>query len=118
MVLLACVSTTDRTYSVTSHDRRNTILLEEITNSHATDAYDLIRNLRPLWLRGRGRKSIFNEGVSYPTVYVDGGRHGGIESLATTPVEDIAQIQFLDSGDATLRFGVNHPSGAILITLK
>ena len=118
MVLVACVAT-DRSHSVRrSHDTRNTIFPEEIRNSAAIDAYDLIRTTRPHWLRGRGRKSFFNERASYPVVYVDDSRHGGLESLSTISVEDITVIQFLDSGDATLRFGMNHPSGAILITFK
>lgn len=114
--LLAC-STTKETYVKNSHYSHNHIYSEEIQMSTATNAYDLIRYLRPHWLRGRGRKSIKFEQVSYPLVYVNGNRHGSVNSLSTISVEQIKEIQFFNSGEATIKFGLNHPSGAILITI-
>ena len=116
MGLLACVAT-DRTHSVRSHDRRNTIFLEEIANSSATDAYDLIETLRPHWLGGRGVKSFRSRTASNPVVYVDGQRHGDILSLTTLSVYNVVRIQYMNAGDATIRFGTGHPGGAILITM-
>ncbi|MFQ5752768.1 MAG: hypothetical protein ACE5HI_12295 [bacterium] len=116
MLLLACATTTG-SHAKKTHYSRDHIYSQEIQRSAASNAYDLISNLRPYWLRGRGAKSIYYQEASYPVVYVNENRHGSVESLATISVEYITEIQFLNSGDATIRFGLNHPGGAILITI-
>ncbi len=114
--LLAC-SSTKEIYRRSPNYDRNYIFPNEIQSSAANNAFDLIRNLRPLWLRGRGSKSVRYGMASYPVIYVDGSRYANINSLATIPAGNIVQIQFMSAGDATIRFGVNHPGGAILITM-
>ncbi|MFQ5752767.1 MAG: hypothetical protein ACE5HI_12290 [bacterium] len=116
ITMLAC-STTKGTYTKKNHSSRDYISAEEIRNSSATNVYDLIRSLRPNWLRGRGAKSISNKEASYPVVYVNESKHGDINSLSSISVENITAIQFLNSSDATNRFGLDHASGAILITI-
>jgi hypothetical protein len=114
---LAACSTSKDTYGRKPPYSRDFISQEEIHRSSATNAYDLIRTLRPHWLRGRGTKSIKYEQASYPVVYVNGARHGGIGSLSTISVENITRIRFLNAGDASNQLGMNHPSGAIMISL-
>jgi hypothetical protein len=99
------------------HSSRDIISLSEIQMMGSNNAYQLIRTLRPHWLRSRGRKSILFDEVSYPVVYIDEYKHGSIESLAEIPVEHISEIRFLNAGDATIRFGFDHPSGAILVRI-
>lgn len=113
---LSC-SYTKETYARKSRYSRNYIFIDEIKKSSATNAFDLIETLRPYWLGGRGPKSVRDEMASYPVVYVDGMRHGNIKSLTTIPVHNIVEIQYMNAGDATIRFGLDHPSGAILITM-
>lgn len=114
--LLAC-STTKESYIETARYSRDYIFIDEIQNSSATNAFDLIETLRPHWLEGRGPKSVRNRMTSYPVVYVDGVRHGNINSLTTIPVYNIVEIQHMSAGDATIRFGMGHPGGAILIAM-
>ena len=113
--LLAC-ATTGEQYTRT-HYTGNYISLKEIKSSAAINAYDLINNLRPHWLRGRGPKS-FNRYIetSLPAVYLDGIHFGNIQSLASIPVESIVVIQLLGGSEATIKLGGDNPSGAILIT--
>lgn len=96
---------------------RNYIFADEIRRSVATNAYDLIESLRPHWLRGRGPKSVRVRMASNPIVYVDGLRHGYVSALISLPVHNIVEIQYMSSGDATIRFGIDHPGGAILISM-
>ena len=115
--LLAC-STTKEAYPAQNPSySRDHIFLEEIRSSSAADAYDLILQLRPHWLRGRGPKSLdrYIE-TSLPSIYLDGGHFGDIQSLASVPVESIVVIQLLGASEATIMFGGDNPSGAILIT--
>lgn len=99
------------------HYDRDHIVQEEIQNTHASTALELTENLRPHWLRGRGAKSIRFAEVSYPYVYVNGNRLGGIHTLATLPADNITDMRFLSAGEATILFGMNHPSGAIVIEI-
>lgn len=78
------------------------------------NAYRAIQRLRPTWLRARG--SSFTGERQLPVVFVNGTRFGEIESLYNLNVSDIVQMEFLDSRDATTRFGTGYPGGAIMVT--
>lgn len=94
---------------------RESISYEEIQNTAASNAYQLIQNLRPYWLRGRGRKSFHLDQASSPVVYLDGTRFGGVESLTSIPVSNLLEIRFFTASEANVRLGADHPSGAIMI---
>lgn len=113
---LSC-STTKETNLPNKHRDPNYIHADEVKLSEASNAYDLIRRLRPNWLRGRGTKSLKSPEKSYPIVYVDEQRHGDIDSLRNIPVEHILEIQFLNASDAAFQFGLDHTGGAILVEL-
>lgn len=114
-VLMACAAPTHHLQSPPFD--RNHIFPEEIHRLQAANALELIKSLRPNWLHGRGAKSILFEEASYPVVYVNGNRLGDVSTLATLPADNITEMQYLNAGDATIRFGLNHPGGAILITI-
>ena len=116
--LFACGTTGGGTSTKTARHSHDHIYYDEIQKSAATNAYDLIRNLRPLWLRGRGQKSFRNSQAAYPVIYVNGDRHGGIDTLSSLSAANISEVQFLGASDATIRYGLNHAGGAILITLN
>lgn len=114
--LIACSSTTS-SKKAPGRDR-NMISEEEIAGIDAMDAYDLIRMLRPYWLRGRGAKSFLNVQASYPMVYLNKARLGSIDSLREISASNITTIKFLSAGEATTLYGLNHASGAIMITIR
>lgn len=76
-------------------------------------AMALIRRLRPAWLRARGQDSLTDPGATYPVVYLDEIRHGGLETLHQIPAAEILSMRFFGSADATTRWGTGHPSGVI-----
>lgn len=96
---------------------RNVITAEEIAKSTAADAYDLIRGLRPAWFVTRGAVSSDPEAGGI-VVYVDGIKQGYLPDLRNVPIERVQECWFLNSRDATTRYGTGHPSGAIEITTK
>lgn len=95
---------------------RQLISEPEIEQSTATNAFDLVRRIRPQWLRSRGQMSI--ERPSDVVVYVNGHPHGGSGALNDVHIQSIRQIQFLSAVEATQRFGTDHARGAILVTLR
>lgn len=110
LIIAACASTGGPDAS----SRFGEITAAEVKAATTTsDAYLLIQKLRPNWLRQRGVSSINNP--SPRVVYMDNMRLGGLGSLRQIPVASIERIRFLDSREATQRFGTGHVNGVILI---
>ena len=89
----------------------NRIVLTELADIQQMDAYQAIQRLRANWLRSRSG--------SDPAVYVDGARRmGGLDDLRSIRVGDVEEMRYLNSADATNRFGTGNDGGAILIITK
>lgn len=95
---------------------RHVVTAGEISNSTATNAFDLIRRLRPRWLKPRGQVSLGRQ-VSV-VVYVNGRPAGGTGILADISIESVRELRYLTGSEATQRFGTDHGEGAILVTLR
>jgi hypothetical protein len=94
---------------------RNVISSDEIhTQVQASNAYDIVRTLRPQWLRARSADDM--QGATRIWVYVDGTQYGDVESLRQISVADTGSIRYLNAAAATLRYGQNHTQGAIEVT--
>jgi len=96
---------------------RTLITVEEIERNSATNAYDVIRSLRPAWLVPRSR-SITNPEGGQVVVYVDGVRVGSPDELRNIPATQVKEARYLSAPDATTRFGTDHPSGAIEVVTQ
>lgn len=107
----ACVSTGERTTR-----NRDVLTLEEIQSSDLTDAYEIIRGMRPQWLRVRGPNSFY--AANPIMVYLDGNRMGGPEVLSSIPKLSIEEIRFYDPPEAQARFGLNNTNGAIVVRTR
>jgi len=88
----------------------------EIDRESPSSAYDLVQNLRPIWLRERGAVSFTEE--TDIVVYLDGSRLGGRQELRNVYTQNIESLEFLDARKATNRFGSGHVNGAILIRTR
>ncbi|MDX1566596.1 MAG: hypothetical protein R3223_02275 [Longimicrobiales bacterium] len=116
LVLLATTGCASAGSSEGSSRNPDVITSEELrgTQIQSETAYNAIQRLRPAWLRARG--SSFTGGRQLPSVFVDGTRYGEIDALRSLNVSEIAEIEYLDSRDATTRFGTGYPAGAIMVT--
>jgi hypothetical protein len=81
------------------------------------DAYEVVTRLRPNWLNTRGPSSI-NLARTDVVVYVSEVRRGGPSALKDVNRLEIAEIRHLRGTDASMRFGLGHEQGAILVKLK
>jgi hypothetical protein len=103
---------------------RNLISQEELQQSGTQDLYQAVRKLRPAWLSSRGATSIAPDGSGVVTkegallVYVDGQRRGELDELRAFPFEQAGEIRFLSADQATSRFGMGHPLGAIEVITR
>lgn len=101
--------------------RNRTILFSDEIAQYGTagrTAYDMIRLLRPEFLRSRGATSLRDLTPPTATVYLDGVRYGTLESLKLISAEQLSKVQYLNGSEATTRYGTDHVGGAILITTK
>lgn len=118
LVLLAvvgCASTQGR-----SSGSQDLIERQEIVTANVATAYEAIQQLRPMMLNVRGRSVVARESDASgdlssrgPVVYLDGVRHGDIDSLRGIAANDIHEIRFIDGSTATMRWGTGHGGGVI-----
>jgi len=92
--------------------------LDEIQASTTTNAYDLVNQVRPNWLRGRGQPSIRYSQVPLPVVYVEDRRQGDLNVLRSFPTGSLAELRYINATTATTRFGNGHAGGVIQIVLR
>ena len=120
LILSACGSARPAQSSTGHFDKQYLITSEEITGAkhQATNAWDLIAQIRPTFLRSRGTTSFRDLTPVRAVVYLDGVYYGKIEALRNLPVDEIRQIEFISAGDATTRYGTDHLGGAILISTR
>ena len=112
VLVTACASTG------TPGVRRDQKVIEraEVVESNQMNALDLVRTLRPQWLRPRGVASMTNDPEIM--IYLDGVRAGGPAALSDIPAINIQSIRFYDAREAQFRFGVGHLHGAIDVTTR
>ena len=102
----------------------NLISLEEIDpiRAEGTDAYDIVKRLRPQFLRSRGANSFGNAAGgrtnATPRLVVDGAPAGDIEQLRQVPAMNVREIRYLSSSDATTQFGTGYDGGAVVVITR
>ncbi len=97
---------------------RDLISAQDIKSHNTSNAYEIIQRLRPIWLQGRGRKTLLAGDASYPVVYLNSRKYGTLGSLSNFSANEIVEIRFYSAADATTKFGTNHPSGVIDLIMK
>jgi hypothetical protein len=92
----------------------NTITYEEVRTAHVADAYQLVHNLRPSWLRTpRGASSITNN-IDL-AVFLNGIRMGSRDALNGIPITSVRSLRFYTATEARQKFGGDTSAGAIEI---
>jgi hypothetical protein len=94
------------------------ITTEQIQTNHRGNSLELVETLRPGWLRTRGSDSTDPRLRTVVQVYVDGMRMGGPETLRGISSSVVSSMQYLSGIEAAHRYGLDHGSGAILITTR
>lgn len=97
---------------------RDVIVQEELAANSELSAFEVVRRLRPAWLRYRGQSVLSSPEREGLRVYLDGSFYGDADALGQLQARNLEEIRFLDSRQATLRFGTGHTVGAILVTTR
>jgi hypothetical protein len=92
------------------------ITAEEIRDSRARDAYEIIQFLRPGWLQQSGAYSFRNDGGI--AVYLNRMRLPGLEALREIETGAVTYIRHFDAVGAQFTFGISHNHGAIQVVTE
>ena len=123
LMTLSCATSGSSGSSLRSKSRSQDIIPEsEITAnaSEAANALQIIEKLRPQMLRSRGVGSptdVTGESAR-PKVYVDNVAYGDLGTLSNLTASQIKEIQFINSRDATTKWGTGHMGGVILVLTR
>ena len=114
---IACASGGAATSSTAPASNRDWLMREEVDKGQWANAYEAVRNLRPQWLRVRGRDTITGDpgGVQ---IVLDDVRLGGVEVLRTLPISGVVYFQFVDGISASQRWGTGFGNGAIFVSTR
>ncbi len=94
---------------------RSTITRDEIRSTQFNNMFEVVRALRGNWVRTRTAESFGKSSVLQ--VYLDMQRlPGGLDELRQLNPVNVELVRFLDPMQASARFGLDHGSGALLIT--
>ena len=119
-ILAACASaqTNEDATPRGSDAGREVITRAELGGHEDLSAFEVVRRLRPTWLRYRGQAILTSPEREGLRVYLDGSYFGDASTLGQLRVVAIEEIRFLDSRRATMRFGTGHSVGAIVVTTR
>lgn len=104
--------------------RTNVISVEEIDQirNEVSDAWELVKRLRPRFLSTRGAASFGNaasgRAAPYAKVVVDGVGRGELHTLRQIPVMHVIEIRYLSAADASTRYGTGYDGGAIEVKTR
>jgi hypothetical protein len=90
------------------------ITSSEIAKADVATAYDAVYQLHRTWFRDMSAGASGSVLLYVDNRAVDDGAAG----LRTIPAKEVAEINYLKSADAVLRFGARATGGAIIVTRK
>ena len=90
------------------------ITLDEIESSHQPTLYDVVRALRPNWLR-TAPTAVRGDADSGISVYLDSQRAGGVDVLRQMPSTSASSLRYYGASEAQSRFGLGNLHGVIQI---
>ncbi len=93
---------------------RDVVTREQLLETQQTTVFEALRQVRPRWLRTRGRV----EGNVTVNVYMGGQKMGPVEFLTTLDPQSVSEIRFYTAAEATTLFGTGNMAGVISITRR
>ena len=97
----------------------NTLLPEELSadDRSTLTVFQAIQKLRPRFLTGPGYSND-NAPNSPLVLYVDDVKMTGLDLLRQMRMTDVEKVQYMTGAEGTMRFGMGHDAGVILVTRR
>ncbi len=116
LLLLSLASCTSGTEELGERQRQQISQSEIEDHGVGVDLYTLVQRVRPTWLVKSGPHSM--SGGDDIRVYVNGMRFEDPSVLRYYQGTDATSLRFLDAGRATVRYGIGHSHGAIIVEVR
>jgi hypothetical protein len=115
----ACSTGAGQAGRTTPRHDANLITAEELAAANASNLFDAIRQLRPMWMEP-GLPTAFRatSGQSEMMVYVNRVREGGTDALRSIPLLLVESVRFLTASQAQAEFGLDNLHGAIQVITR
>lgn len=113
----ACASGTSSSQGPAVGVTRDAITREALVDLPYDNAYEVVRALKPQWLRAR-RSPSMGSGPVEPVVFLDGRRYGPLDTLRDFRLLDVQEIRYLSPPDATTRYGTGYDGGIINVRTR
>jgi len=113
----ACASGASETPAPSGDRDRNVITEDELRTAPGSTLYDVVRALRPEWLR-RNPAMVRPEAEGDIVVYMDRARMGGPNALVPIRPSAVAMVRYYSASEAAGEFGPGHIYGAIAVTTR
>ncbi len=97
---------------------RDVLTGEELVETEQPTVYEALRQLRPRWLRPRGRGLRMSGAVDVVSVYMGNQRMGSVDFLRSLPPRAVGELRLYTAAEATTIFGTGNMGGAIAITRR
>ena len=96
--------------------KANLLTADEIAaaNADVGSVYDAIARLRPHWLSSHGPTSFVTGGTEFAIVFIDGQRHGDLNSLRGLQASQIGDIRYYNSTEAGGSFGLRGGTSGVI----
>ena len=92
----------------------NLITQQEIEDSHQPNLFDVVRALRPMWLRQITATVQSSQDIGV-TVYVDNQRVGSVDVLREMPPTNAVSLHYYSASEAQSHFGLGNLHGVIQV---
>jgi hypothetical protein len=116
VALTGCAATASSGDGVRRPARQQNLLTqEEVSGSQYTNLYEVVRALRPNWLRTRGQISIQDGEAGQVVIYLNGIRAGSADYLRQVGPREVLSLEYFDETQASARFGLKQGGGAAIV---
>lgn len=117
--ILACAPASGTSGSLGAPEgsrRANLLTSSEIVAAKADNGnvYDAVARLRPHWLSSHGPTSFVTGGTEFAIVFIDGQRHGDLNSLRGLQASEIEDIRYYNSTEAGGKFGLRGGTSGVI----
>jgi hypothetical protein len=99
--------------------QRNLLTAADLARAGDVSLFEAIRMLRPTFLEVRPASMAGTKQAAPPQVFVGSlEMMEGVEHLREIMAKDVQEVRLLEPREANARFGGNHGTGALLITMQ
>jgi hypothetical protein len=91
----------------------NVVTREELEEAGTGSVYDAIVRRHGLFLKNRGRTSIYGKNIPRAVVFVADTEYGIIETMRNLPAERFEMVRYYPDTEAAAKFGSEYSGGVI-----